>query len=133
MYLLLGSKHHVSKLIQLNFFLLFLSRRCMEIYIFINHFEMHSGNCWEIKANVSAFFKKIFSIDIDRKKHFSVSIVSFIAMFILFLTTRYLLRGPESLTVKINFFPHYGAHAYFDPICSAYSVLIYFFERNGKK
>ena len=133
MYLLLGSKHHVSKLIQLNRFTFFsLSRTCMEISIFITYFELHSEIV--LLGNISAFFKKFFSIDIDRKKQFSVSILSFIAMFILFLTTRYQLHGPENLRSQLKLiFPRTTEHTqymqhrpriselYIDPICSAYS------------
>ena len=78
--------------------------------------------------------KKVFSIEIDRKKHFPVSILSFIALSILFLTTRYLQRGP----VEINLSPRYGVHtllyirniglmqdAFIDLICCSFVLTLF--------
>ena len=142
MRLLLVSKHHVSKLIQQNLYTFFSLELKWKYPSSLNTLNCIQGlQCWEIKTNFFASFKKYFSIDIDRKKHLPVSILSFIAMFILFLTTRYLQRGPENLRSQLKLtFPHTNnicnigimPDPYFDPIYSAYSVLIYFFERLSK-
>ena len=68
-------------------------------------------HCWEIKENVSAFFKKVFSIDIDRKNTLQFPFYQLLlCLFYFWPQDMYLLRGPENLRSQLKLTFHHRAH-----------------------